>query len=412
MRIAIVGAGAAGLMAVTAAIETNPTAEIILIDRNSSLGKKVVISGGGRCNVTTGIDDVREVLKRYPRGGKFLSSAIHQFPPADVRAWFEAHGVPIKVEEDLRAFPVSDDGHDVVGAFKRMYWDYTVRLILENAVVATTAKPEGGFIVSMRDGEQIEVDRLILTTGGQAYRYTGSVGDGYAFAESLGHTITKLAPSLNSFFTLEVWPKELSGVSFERAKITADIATQPNYTGPFLFTHTGISGPAVFAVSSLIAFENYTPKTPLKISIDLFPDESAEAFHKRLEESFRTNAKKDARNILGSMLTKSFAEAACKETNVPAKANGADLTKEQIRTLAGWLKAIPLHVVGRGAGDEFVTAGGVDLKEVDPSTMESKIRPGLFFAGELLDVDGYTGGFNLQASWSTGRLAGLNAAKE
>lgn len=421
MTIAIIGGGAAGLMAAASALVHNTDAEIVLIERNPELGKKVIISGGGRCNVTTGLDEIREVLKRYPRGGKFLTSALHQFPPATVRAWFEDHGVPIKIEEDLRAFPVSDNGHDIVAAFKRLFIEAAPRLrVLLDHVVISVKKTGDTFVITFRTGETLRADKLILTTGGQAYRHTGSTGDGYAFAESLGHSLTPLAPSLNSFFTRETWPKDVSGLSFERAKISAaeflghaaDASIHPSasWTGPFLFTHKGVSGPAVFALSGLVAFRPYDAHAPLRISIDLFPDESLDKLTKRVDEAMRSQGKKAVHTVLATFVPKSLAEMCCKEHGIGPEVNAGDLTKDGMRALSEWLKGIPLTVIGRGAGDEFVTAGGVSLTEVDPSTMESKITPGLYFAGELLDVDGFTGGFNLQASWATGRLAGESAA--
>lgn len=422
MRIAIVGGGAAGLMAAASALDANPTAKVFLLERNDALGKKVVISGGGRCNVTTGLDDVRAIQSRYPRGGKFLTSAFHKFPPAAVRDWFEAHGVPIKIEEDLRAFPVSDNGHDIVAVFERLFEEAgprRVEVLLKHSVLSIEYV-DGHFGVAFRDGEFMEFDRVILTTGGQAYRATGSQGDGYGFAELLGHTITPLAPSLNSFFTKEKWPAAVSGLSFEKATISAAEllgftrdASKPaaSWTGPFLFTHKGVSGPAVFALSSLVAFRPYDAHAPLQITIDLFPDESQAAFTKRVEEAMRANGKKAARTVLAGFVPKSLAELMSHESGAD-ELNAGDLTKAEITAFATWLKAIPLAVIGRGAGDEFVTAGGVSLAEVDPRTMESKITPGLFFAGELLDVDGFTGGFNLQASWATGKLAGESAAQE
>ncbi len=420
MRIAIIGGGAAGLMAAAAALEHNPAADIFLMDRNSELGKKVIISGGGRCNVTTGLQDVREVLKRYPRGAKFLMSAMHRFPPAATFDWFEAHGVPLKIEDDLRVFPQSDNGHDVVNAFTRIFEadGMHVKVMLGHHVTAVRTDGKH-FFVDFKEQKQLIVDRVILTTGGQAYRQTGSTGDGYAFAESLGHTITPLAPSLNSFFTQETWPKELSGVSFERTTVAAmrqPLPTSPSkgeeahWTGPFLFTHKGISGPAVFALSSLAAFEMYDAAHPMPISIDLFPDETAGVLAKRLTDSFQMHGKKAVRNVLAGFVPKSLAETVCAQTAIAGDTNAADMNKVQIGTIVAWLKKITLHAVGRGAGDEFVTAGGVNLSEVNPLTMESRRCPGLFFAGEILDVDGFTGGYNLQASWATGMVAGKHAA--
>lgn len=406
MRVAIIGGGAAGLMAAATLSETASETEVILIEKNNGLGKKVLISGGGRCNVTTGIMDVKTVLKKYPRGEKFLSSAMHQFPPSDVCAWFEEHDVPLKTEEDLRVFPVSDDGGDIVGVFEKIFQHTNVHVTL-NAQVTRIEKTTDVFHVFLKGKvEPFVVDRVVLTTGGQAYRHTGSTGDGYAFAISFGHHLTPLAPSLNAFFTRESWPRDVSGLSFERATIQADRPKGALYTGPFLFTHKGVSGPAVFAVSSYVAFETYDATQPLTIAIDLFPDQSNAELTTELKAHITDNPRKSFLTVLARLIPKSLAEICCRECRVDAARHAVEMSQKDLKTCIDWLKAIPLHATGRGAGDEFVTAGGIDTKEVNPSTMESRLCPGLFFAGEILDIDGFTGGFNLQASWATGRLAG------
>lgn len=414
MRIAIVGGGAAGLMAVASILETaNETdaIELFLLEKNNGLGKKVIISGGGRCNVTTGVRDIREVLKRYPRGHAFLSSAMYQFPPEKVYAWFEAHDVPLKIEDDLRVFPQSDQGQDIVHVFETLFDRSDVRVLL-NTSVTSLQKTHEGFRLTLKDhAEPLDIDRVILTTGGQAYRHTGSTGDGYAFAQTMGHTITPLAPSLNAFFTQETWPAELAGLSFERATISAERSKFVSYTGPFLFTHKGTTGPAVFALSSFVAFEAYNANTPLLIHIDLFPDQSVAELVSLFEEHRRAHARKDFVNILSFLVPKSLAMIACQACTIPPHKNAVEVSKKDTLGILTWLKEIPLNVIGRGAGDEFVTAGGIDLQEVNPSTMESKLCSGLFFAGEILDIDGFTGGFNLQASWATGRLAGHSCLK-
>ncbi len=409
MKIAIIGGGAAGLMAAAAIQERNTEADVILIEKNNGLGKKVIISGGGRCNVTTGLHDIRAVLSKYPRGGKFLNSVMRRFPPEAVYAWFEDHGVPLKIEDDLRVFPQSNDGHDIVGAFERLFEDSNVRVWLNRHAIKIERR-ENVYVISFKDGETLEVDRVILTTGGQAFRHTGSTGDGYAFAEALGHRITSLAPSLNSFFTRETWPKEVSGLSFEKARLRTRFEKTYEFTGPFLFTHRGVSGPAVFALSSLVAFETYDAARPMKLLIDIFPDLSEDELIQKLEAAFAAYAKKLLGNVLDFMMSKSLAEALCRDLELDAHVRAAEVAKKDTRRITAWLKGIPLHVVGRGAGDEFVTAGGVDLADVDPRTLESKISPGLFFAGEILDIDGFTGGFNLQASWAAGRAAGESAS--
>ncbi len=390
--------------------EADPGAEIFLLDRNDGLGKKVIISGGGRCNVTTGILDVKTVLTKYPRGGKFLTSAMFAFPPESVIDWFQSHGVPLKTQADLRVFPKSDNGHDIVGVFEKMFLGSNVHVLLKRSVISVL-KNANEFIVNTKDQmAPIIVDKLVLTTGGQAYRQTGSTGDGYAFALSLGHSITPLAPSLNAFFTLEKWPAKISGLSFERATITAKREKHPHFTGPFLFTHKGVSGPAVFALSSLVAFEKYDAAQPLEIMIDVFPDDTLETLKSKFDEMIAVNNNKQFANVLGLLVPKSLADIVVAELGISESKRANQVSKKEILAALTWLKAIPLSVIQRGAGDEFVTAGGVTLSEVDPTTMESKICPGLYFAGELLDVDGFTGGFNLQASWATGHLAGESIA--
>lgn len=405
MKIAIIGGGAAGLMAAATIRENCPSAEVFLIDRNTGLGKKVIISGGGRCNVTTGILDIRTVLTKYPRGAKFLLKAMNRFPPKAVIAWFEANGVPLKTEEDLRVFPVSNIGSDVVGAFEKLFEKSNVRVMLNHAAQNIEKIPEG-FRVSFKTQPWLEVDVVLLTTGGQAYRHTGSTGDGYAFAEHLRHSLTPLAASLNSFLTKESWPKDLSGMSFEKITISSPKSKSYSATGPFLFTHRGMSGPAVFALSSLVAFEHYDDSTPLELVLNIFPDEHKDALRDRITDVIAKNPKKNLQTVLGFIVPKRLAEILCHELKLDSTTHAIEFGKKDLLRIASWLTAIPLSAIGRGAGDEFVTAGGVPLTEVDPSTMQSKICPGLYFGGEILDIDGFTGGFNLQSSWATGRLAG------
>jgi len=422
MKIAIIGGGAAGVMAAAAAHETDPSAEILILERNDILGKKVLISGGGRCNLTTGLRDIRTVLSRYPRGKKFLTKAMHKFPPEAVYAWFENHGVPLKIEKDMRVFPVSNNGEDVMNVFKNLFKTAGVRVMLKKQV-AEVRKTKDGFAISLKNQDSpLLVDKIILTTGGQAYRQTGSTGDGYTFAQSLGHTITALAPSLSALFMQEKWVADLAGVSVERAALSVipaqagiqkSLDTPPSRSmtsgGPFIFTHKGISGPAVFALSSLVAFEQLSPTNPLIISIDFFPDRKLAEVLEGIWFHVTKYPKKSLGNVIGALVLKSLAPRLCLAAGLNPDSIAADCSKKNAERLAQTMKGLVLHAVARAAGDEFVTAGGVDLKEVDPSTMQSKICPGLYLAGEILDIDGFTGGFNLQSAWATGRLAGESA---
>lgn len=452
--IAIIGGGAAGMMAAYNAKVTVPENKVILLERNSYLGAKVIISGGGRCNVTTGIQDVKEVLKNYPRGAEFLRTAIYNFPPEAVMNFFEALGVPLKIEADLRVFPVSNNGKEFVQALEQVLKDAGVEIMLKAQVskVGLIEIPvkKSKFWLELKDGKKIETDVLIVTTGGQAYRHTGSTGDGYSFAMALGHSLTSLAPSLNSFLIQESWLQDLAGVAFKKVGLTFEISVpergvgqQKKYSrsGPILFMHKGVTGPAVFALSALVAFENYSKENPVKLLIDFFPDLNVQELEKKLLELLEKHGGKLLVNVLDMLLPKSVSEKILLQVDIELSKNrendgteksfrGAKPTSSQSfeilnsrdllaakvskilrKEITRTLKAFELTVIGRGTGDEFVTAGGIPLTEIDSKTMQSKICSGLFMAGEILDIDGFTGGFNLQASWATGALAGMNAVK-
>lgn len=414
MKIGIIGGGAAGIMAAATIIEESQkqgidVPEVLLFEKNPGIGRKVIISGGGRCNVTTGIQEVREVLQKYPRGKKFLNKALYHFPPTDIYEWFEAHGVPLKTEADMRVFPVSDDGKDIVRVFEELFAESASSLHLKTGIVEVIKQGKLFMLITSTD-QTIEVDKLIITTGGQAYRHTGSTGDGYAFAERLGHTVTKTAPSLNSFILSEKWTTELSGVSFENIVLTVPGHKEYYAEGPIVFTHQGMSGPAVFALSAQVAFENYTKQQPLAMHIDFVPDMSFDELRNQIKKEFEDQPKRFVVKTLQQWLPKSVLHQMMMQLDIEDGKN-AECSKKNIERMIHWIKKCEVHAIGRGAGSEFVTAGGVELKEVNPKTMESKVCPGLFFAGEVLNVDGVTGGFNLSASWAAGRLAGLHAAE-
>ncbi len=409
--IAIIGGGAAGMMAAASVLEHGKSS-VCLFEKNAQLGQKVLISGGGRCNVTTGVEDIKEVLKKYPRGSRFLSYAMYEFPPLKVREWFEAHGVPLKKEEDQRVFPVSDNGKDVLGVFEQLFSSQKhkkqieVKLATSITELVHNKNEEYQFELISEKGEHYFAKNMIVTTGGQAYRHTGSTGDGYYFAQKLGHTLTPLGPSLNSFFVQEQWPKNCAGVSIENAVLTLKGTETWNFTGDFVFTHKGVSGPAIFALSAYSAFDPITKPTPLFLSVDFFPPEKEAALSARLDEAILAHPKKIIFNLIDMFLPKSLALAAFESTGIDGGKYTSRVSREERRALVDFMKKARLTIIGRGAGEEFVTAGGVPTSEVDPKTFQSKICPGLYFAGEILDIDGFTGGFNLQASWAGGRLVG------
>jgi predicted Rossmann fold flavoprotein len=409
MREVIIGGGAAGLMCAVAIQEQNPALEVFLIEKNNALGKKVLLTGGGRCNVTTGLQEVKIVLDNYPRGSKFLSSAMHRFPPLAAQQWFEEQGVALKCEADQRVFPLSNQGKDVVGAFEKFFKAHQTKILLKHEVQKIEKKGPH-FIIHFKTQPPLTVDKVILTTGGQAYRQTGSTGDGYSLAASLGHQITELAPSLSSLTTKENWPTKVAGVSFAKATFQASGKKNYKFTGPFVFTHWGVSGPAVFALSSLLAFEKFSASKPLKIYLDLMPDLSPAEVLLKIKNFIKTNPKKLFKYALQQIIPLSLATVTMKQIGIQPITKNNAISQQELQLAVAWLKHLPLTIISRRPGDEFVTAGGVDLAEVNPSTLESKICPGLYLAGEILNIDGYTGGFNLQAAWATGYLAGVKSS--
>lgn len=411
--IAIIWWWAAWMMtAATLAEREDFQGRILLFEKNSRLGAKVIISGGGRCNVTTGICKKQELLKHYTRGAEFLDYAFTIFGPRKVRAWFEDHGVPLKEEEDRRVFPVSDDGKDIVGVFETLFLQKKVEIRYRESVqgiipsVCSDGSCRGGFQITTAK-ETLLVSKVVLTTGGEAFSHTGSTGDGYAFARACGHTITPLGPSLNSFLTTEKWLHDLSGISFPHAVLKRN--GKNIWPGPVLLTHFGISGPLTFVLASHSAFELVSKETPLSVSLQ--PDASMHYDHRDtfLKKAAVEEPKKYLKTILATKLTKRFVEALLKYVSMDPELYVSQLRKEDRTRLCHILgDGIPLTLLARRPGDEFVTAGGVSTDEVNPQTMESLITPWLYFAGELLNIDGVTGGFNLQASRATGRVVWLS----
>jgi len=402
--IVVVGAGASGLMAAAMLAESGRGLNIHLVDKNRELGVKLRLTGGGRCNITNALTDIDEILRRYPRGRHFLKSAMHEFPPQKVREWFEAHGVKLKAEADGRVFPVSEKSEEVVAAFEQIIKEKKVELHLGSGVTGIQ-KSGNTFKVMLQSGEDIEADVVVLATGGEAYRHTGSTGDGYAFAKHLGHTITPLAPSLSSLALSDSWIRHITGVSLNNVRLRIKGESVYESAGPLIFTRNGISGPAVFALSALAAYEPISAEKPTPLLIDFFPDKSHEDIASEIAQSIAEHPQKTILNLLDFWLPKSLAKALGEALYLAPDKKAAEVPKKTLNSIALWLKAAPLRVIARNAGEEMVTAGGVTLGEVDKITMESKRCPGLYITGELLDVDAFTGGFNLQAAWCTGAAA-------
>lgn len=407
-KIAIIGGGAAGMMAAATIAERNlPESEIMLFERNTKLGAKVMISGGGRCNVTTGFSDLKQILTNYPRGARFLRTAMYAFSPQELWSWLEARGVELKTEADMRVFPKSDNGKDIMALFERILFKHNVD-IRYKSIVSSISKLADGFKVQLQSGEEFLVDQVIITTGGQAYRHTGSEGDGYKFAEDLGHKITALAPSLNSYMAKEDFFEKIAGISFAKVRLRFVGADNYEFTGPMIFTHKGVSGPAVFALSALAAFEPVSSESPVKLMIDFLPELNQEVLREQLIAFKDSDPKKLLQNSLAKFVPKRLASLMVSLLKMNPEKTNAEVSNKEFHQLVEQLKNFSITLIKKTPGDEFVTAGGVDLAEVNSKTMESKICPGLFFAGEILDIDGFTGGFNLQVAWATGRLAGVS----
>ena len=387
------------MMAAATITEKNSEDEVILIEKNTRLGRKVVISGGGRCNLTTSTSDIKELLENYPRGAKWLKFAMHEFGPKETYEWFEKNGIPLKTEKK-RVFPKSNKGIDLVYAFTKIFTEKNVQ-VKYNKAVEEIEKEGDKFVLTFPENQIIEVDKVIITAGGIAYSETGSTGDGYYFAKSLGHTVTQLSPSLTSFISDKEWIKDLAGVSIPHAKLKISGEEKYEFEGPFLFTHTGITGPAIFALSALSAHE----KTPLQLLIDLVPEKD----YNTLKDEVEKSQKKSIEKTMAAYIPKSLANLLLQKLNLDSKKIISETSKKDLNRITETLKNLKITLTSRTPGNEMVTAGGVDLKEVDEKTMESKICPGLYFAGEILDVDGFTGGYNLQNAWATGKVAGDNA---
>ena len=410
--IAIIWWGAAGMMVAASILESEENKKskptIHLFEKNSRLGAKVIISGWGRCNVTTGTFKRKELLTYYTRGADFLDTAFRAFGPKKVRKRFEDHGVPLKQEDDWRIFPISDDGKDIVGIFENLFSAHEVQLHFKEPV-ANIAKHQNGFTVKTAENTY-DCTHVVIATWGEAYAHTGSTWDGYHFAREMWHTITPLGPSLNSFVCTQERVHACSGISFDHAQVCLDPIYNeqriPSSSGPVLLTHFGVTWPQTFVFASHCAFRAIHIDTPLYVILQIDTTKSYEYRNSFFQEHKSLSPKKSLINIIALLLPKRFVEHLLSEYQFPKTLTMSDLSKADIKQLTDLLvHGIPLTLTKRRPWDEFVTAWGVVTDEVDPTTMESKLAKGLYFVGEILNVDGVTGGYNLQASWAMGKLA-------
>ena len=401
--IVIIGGGAAGLMAATTAAMYGK--KVIVLEKMARPARKIMITGKGRCNLTNNTD-LNGLIANTCRNARFLYSAYSRFGAEDTISFFERAGVPLKTERGNRVFPVSDKSVDIVDALVNSAKKSGVSIL--NKEVEDILVKEGAVSgVKCSDGTVIPCQSLLIATGGKSYPTTGSTGDGYAFAKKLGHTVTELRPSLVPMEVYEGFVENLSGLSLKNVSLTVENGGKICFKeqGEMLFTHFGISGPLVLSASASID----KPLDNCKAFIDLKPALSEEQLDKRLLRDFEECKNKELGNSLDALLPKKLILPVIASAGIPPKTRVNALTKEQRLALVKTLKALPLTVTAlRSFNEAVITRGGVSVKEIDPKTMASKIVNGLFFAGEVIDVDAFTGGFNLQIAFSTGYLAGEN----
>ena len=408
-KIVIIGGGAAGLMvAYSASLKYGKGAEITVIEKNERPARKVMITGKGRCNVTNNCD-VDTLVANVPKNGKFLFSAFSGFDSKDTMGLFESLGVPLKTERGNRVFPVSDKAVDIVdalvGAVKKSGADIlhavAKKILTENGAVAG---------VLLENGEVISADSVILATGGMSYPLTGSTGDGYKIAQALGHTVTELKPSLVPLTVHEGFCSRLSGLALKNVTLSVfeEGKKKPVFSelGEMLFTHFGISGPLTLSAS---AHMRRMGKTTYTAYIDLKPALSLEQLDSRILRDFEDEKNKDFANSLDKLLPKSLIPVIIALSGIEPTLKVNQICREMRTSLCRVIKALPLHITGfRTIEEAIITGGGISVKEINPTTMESKLVKGLYFAGEIIDADAYTGGFNLQIAFSTGYAAGKN----
>ena len=401
----VIGGGAAGMMAAYAAAMCGN--EVSLYEKNEKLGKKVYITGKGRCNVTNACE-TQDLFNNIVTNPKFMYSPIYTFDNNMVQSFMEEWGCPLKTERGNRVFPQSDKSYDVINALIRAMRENKVDINLDSHV--SDILTENGHVTCVRvNGCDIECDNVILATGGYSYPSTGSTGDGHTMASKLGHHITKCMPALVPFTAAEEWVKELQGLSLRNCGVTIYDGDHKIYEdfGELLFTHFGVSGPTVLSASSYAV--DIIRKRPLRLVIDLKPALDEKQLDARILRDFEANINRKFMNSLDKLFPKSLIPVIIERSGIDAQCRVNEITRDKRQGLVKLIKNFDLTLTGlRGFNEAIITHGGVDVKEIDSSTMESKLIKGLYFAGEMIDVDAVTGGFNLQVAWSTGYLAGIS----
>ena len=403
-KVIIIGGGPAGMFAAIAAAENGN--EVLLLEKNEKLGKKLYITGKGRCNITNACD-TEELFKNVPKNAKFLYSAFYSYDNFRVMQFFEAHGLTIKTERGNRVFPESDHSSDVIHTLQRVLQEQGVKVKLYAEVEKLTIQDNRITGVRLKSGDAIKADAVIVATGGFSYQTTGSTGDGYRFAKESGHALTECAPSLVPFTTKEDYVKELQGLSLKNVTLSIYQKKKKIYEdfGEMLFTHFGVSGPLILSASSLV--NQQIRKGALDATIDLKPALTEIQLDKRILHDFEENQNRQFKNSIQKLFPAKLVPVMISLSGIHPDKKVNEITKEERMHLISCIKEFPLTLSGlRDFNEAIITRGGVSVKDVNPSTMESKKVSGLYFAGEVMDLDALTGGFNLQIAWSTGYLAG------
>lgn len=405
-KVIVIGGGPAGMMAAYAASCQGHA--VTVLEQNEKLGKKLFITGKGRCNITNA-GDMDNLFANVMSNRKFLYSAFYTFDNEQVLSFFENQGLRTKVERGNRVFPLSDHSSDVIAALRRALKSQNVDIRLHTKVQSLLIRDEAACGVVLSDGKTVEADDVIVATGGISYPSTGSTGDGYRMAEESGHALVECTPSLVPFETKEDWVKDLQGLSLRNVTVSIYHGKKKLYEdfGEMLFTHFGVSGPLVLSASGMIKPVQF--KQELCMYIDLKPALDAEQLDKRILREFDAAMNKQLKNVIGSLMPAKMIPVVIRLSGIDPDKKVNEVSREERQHLVQLLKRLPLTINGlRGWNEAIITKGGVSVKDINPSTMESKKVSHLFFCGEVLDLDALTGGYNLQIAWSTGYLAGIS----
>ncbi|MCI8276757.1 MAG: NAD(P)/FAD-dependent oxidoreductase [Clostridia bacterium] len=414
MKVIVIGGGPAGIISAIAASKKGD--KVVILERNKALGRKLLITGKGRCNITSALD-INEFIQNVPGNGRFLYSAFQSFTNIDIINLLKENGVEVKEERGSRIFPVSDKAEDVLNAFIKEIKKCNIEVMTGVRVKKILVKENMAIGVETEAKNKILADKVILATGGKSYSITGSTGDGYEMARELGHNIIKVQGSL---VPLEAEPRicqNMQGLSLKNVKIIIkDVSSNKNIYedfGEMLFTHFGVSGPTILSSSAhLLRYRNIKEllkNNSIKLYIDIKPALTLEELDLRVRRDFEEFKNKEFKNSLDKLLPKKMIKEFITRTNIDELKKVNEITKQERKRIVELLKRFDISIKGfRPVEEAIITAGGIDTKQIDPKTMESKIIKGLFFAGEIIDVDAYTGGFNLQIAYSTGYVAGSN----